>query len=102
MRSRIMKTATILASPDRQPNALLHPAGIASTPVFPMLADSVPTRVEDDRTIREPQQRQETQAKTGLLPKLATKAREKGVSLFEYLADLAQEDVVASRFLSLE
>jgi hypothetical protein len=100
----IMKTATIFDSPRTSTRRLgLQAAGIESTLVFPMLADSVPPCVEDDRTIRESQeQRQKTQAKTGLLPKLAARAHEKGLSLFEYLADLAPEDLGASRFLSLE
>jgi hypothetical protein len=98
-----MKTATILDSPRTSKRRLgLQAAGIESSLVFPRLADSVPPCVEDDRTFRESQQRQKTQAKTGLLPELAARAHEKGLSLFEYLADLAPEDVGASRFLSLE
>ena len=98
-----MKTATIFASPRTSTRRLGPPsAGLESTLVFPMLPDSVPLCIVDDRTVRNSQQRQENQAKTGLLPKLATEAREKGLSLFEYLADLAPEDGGGSRFLSLE
>jgi hypothetical protein len=98
-----MKTATILALPRTSKRRFgLLATGIESTPVFPTLTDAVPTCVDEDRTIRESQQRQETQAETDLLPKLAAKAHEKGLSLFEYLADLAPEGVGARQFLSPE
>jgi hypothetical protein len=98
-----MKTATILASTRTSARRLgLESASFASSLVLPMLPDSISSCIEDERTMRNSQKRQEIQAKTGLLPKLATKAREKGVSLFEYLADLAPEDGGSSRFLSLE
>jgi hypothetical protein len=98
-----MKTATILASARTSTRRLgLELPGLESSLVLTMLPDSIPSCIEDERTMRNSQKRQEIQAKTGLLPKLATKAREKGVSLFEYLADLAPEDGGGSRFLSLE
>jgi hypothetical protein len=98
-----MKTATILASARTSTRRLgLELPGLESSLVLPMLPDCIPSCIEDERTMRNSQKRQEIQAKTGLLPKLAAKAREKGVSLFEYLADLAPEDGGGSRFLSLE
>jgi hypothetical protein len=98
-----MKTANIIASARTSTRRLgLQSARLESTPVFPMLPDSVPPCIEDDRTIRKSEQWQETKAKTGVVSKLATKAREKDLSLFEYLADLAPEDGGGSRFLSLE
>ena len=66
------------------------------------LPGPVPPAIQDDRAIRKFRQRQKVQAKAALLPQLAAKADERGVSLFAYLAELAPEDVGASRFLSLE
>ena len=48
------------------------------------------------QAIRESKQRHKIQAKTAILLQLATRAHEKGVSLFEYLTDFASEDVHAS------
>lgn len=96
-----MKTANIVASSRRSTRRLgFQSTGLEATPVFPMLPDSLSPCIEDDRTIRKSEQWQETKAKTGVVSKLATKAREKGLSLFEYLADLAPEDGGGSRFLS--
>jgi hypothetical protein len=99
-----MKTETIFASSRTSTRRLgLQSAGLESTLVFPMLADSVPPCIEDDRTVLQFQKRQEEpKAETGFLSKLATKAHEKGLSLFEYLTDLTLEDGGGSRFLSLE
>jgi hypothetical protein len=77
-------------------------AGIESTVVFPMVADPVPSCVEDARAIPKSRQRQENQAKAGLLVQLAARAHGKGLSLFAYLADLVPEDIGTTRFLSLE
>jgi hypothetical protein len=98
-----MKTANIVASSRRSTRQLgFQSVGLESILVVPMVPDSVPPCIQDDRTIRKSEQRQETKARTGVLSKLATKAREKGLSLFEYLADLAPEDGGGNRFLSLE
>jgi hypothetical protein len=102
MHRRIMKTAIILASSRTSTRRLgLESASLESSLVFPMLPDSIPSYIEDERP-RNFQKWQEIQAKSGLLPKLATQAREKGLSLFEYIADLAPEDGGGSRLLSLE
>jgi hypothetical protein len=67
-----------------------------------MLGDPAPFCIQDDSAIGKARKRQRLQAKPGLLPQLAAKADEKGLSLFAYLAELAPEDVGANRFLSLE
>jgi hypothetical protein len=54
------------------------------------------------RAVSDSQQRQETESETSLLSELAASAKEKGLSLFEYLADLQREDTAASRSLSFE
>jgi hypothetical protein len=98
-----MKTATIFAwsrTSTRRPE--LESASLESSLVFPIMHDFVSPCIEDERTVRKSQRWPEIQAKTNFLPILATKAREKSLSLFEYLADLAPEDGARSRFLSLE
>ena len=98
-----MRKATILESTQISTRRVsLQAADIESSVVFPMLGDPVPFCIQDDSAIGKARQRQRLQAKASLLLQLATKADEKGLSLFAYLADLAPEDVGANRFLSLE
>jgi hypothetical protein len=52
--------------------------GIESTVVFPMLADPVPSCVQDARAIPKSRQQQKIQAKAGLLPQQAARAHGKG------------------------
>jgi hypothetical protein len=77
-------------------------ASIEWTETFPTLPGTLVPPIQDDRAIRKFRPRQKVQAKAALLPQLAAKADERGISLFAYLAELAPEDVGASRFLSLE
>ena len=76
--------------------------GIESTVTPPTLPGFVPVTVQDGRAIRKSRRWQKLQAKAALLPQLAAKAEKKGVSLFAYLAELAPDDIGASRFLSFE
>jgi hypothetical protein len=93
-----VKTATILDPKQTSRRAGLKAAAIESTAVFTMSAYPVPFFIRGDRAIRKTRQRQRLQAKDALLPQLAEKAAEKGLSLFAYLAGLAPEDVGPSRF----
>jgi hypothetical protein len=65
--------------------------------MFPMVLGLVPSAIKDDPAIRKFRQRQKVQAKAALLPQLATKADEKGVSLFAYLADLVPQPLRHAR-----
>ena len=98
-----MKSPAIRDFPQTSTRPLgLQAAGIESTLVFPILDYPVPPCVQDARAILKSRQRQKVQAKTALLPQLAVRAHGKGLSLFAYLADLAPEDLDATRFLSLD